>query len=120
MKSNLITKIIVTCLCMWAIGMAADQNQEIKSINEGVKTQVKLEANVELQKKMALKEKALMQATIKATMQAEKKSIDYQATKKIAQMKATDYQNAKKAATMKSQSVSTSLEIGRASCRERV
>jgi len=51
MKSNLITKIIVTCLCMWAIGMAADQNQEVKSINEGVKTQAKVEANVELQKK---------------------------------------------------------------------
>ena len=48
MKSNLINKVIVTCMCMWAIGMAADQNQEIKSINEGVKTQAKVEANVEL------------------------------------------------------------------------
>jgi len=85
MKSNLITKIIVTCLCMWAIGMAADQNQEIKSINEGVKTQVKVEANVELQKKMAVKEKAIMQADIKA------------------EQKATLYQNAKKEATIQAE-----------------
>ena len=46
---------------MWAIGMAADQNQEIKSITEGVKTQAKVEANVQLQKKAALKKKALKQ-----------------------------------------------------------
>ena len=85
MKSNLITKIIVTCLCMWAIGMAADQNQEIKSINEGVKTQAKVEANVELQKKIALKEKAIMQADIKA------------------EQKATLYQNAKKEATIQAE-----------------
>ena len=36
MKSNMITKMIVTCLCMWAIGMAADQNQEIKSVKKQV------------------------------------------------------------------------------------
>ena len=83
MKSNLITRMIVTCLCMWAIGMAADQNQEIKSINEGVKTQAKVEANVELQKKLALKEKALLQTDIKV------------------KQKATAYQNAKKEATIK-------------------
>tara|TARA_Y100000780_G_scaffold213175_1_gene213934 strand:+ start:300 stop:545 length:246 start_codon:yes stop_codon:yes gene_type:complete len=55
---------------MWAIGMAADQNQEIKSINEGVKTQVKVEANVELQKKLGVKAKAIMQTDIKAQQKA--------------------------------------------------
>ena len=70
MKSNLINKVIVTCMCMWAIGMAADQNQEIKSINEGVKTQAKVEANVQLQKKAAVKKEALMQADKKAQQKA--------------------------------------------------
>ena len=51
----MITKMIVTCLCMWAIGMAAEENQEIKSINEGVKTQVKVKADVKLQKTMVIK-----------------------------------------------------------------
>jgi hypothetical protein len=86
---------------MWAIGMAADQNQDIKSINEGVKTQLKVEANVELQKKLGVKKKAIMQTDIKA----QQKATLYQNAKKEAtiqaEMKATTYQNGKKAAEMK-------------------
>ena len=59
MKSNLITKIIVTCLCMWAIGMAADKNQ-------------------------AIKEKTIIQAEITT----QQKVTAYQNAKKAAEMKA--------------------------------
>ena len=65
MKSN-VYRIIVSCLCVWAIGMATEENQETKSINEGMKTKAKVEANVQLQKKMVLKKKAALQADVKA------------------------------------------------------
>ncbi len=121
MKSNMITKMIVTCLCIWAIGMAADTNEEIKSIEKvekGVNSLTKAEYNAKMhadakgvksakiQKKPAINENSLETKQMKVTsyqnakreaaIQSEKKAISYKVAKRIDSQKAISYKVAKR------------------------
>ncbi len=115
MKSNLITKIIVTCLCMWAIGMAADQNQEIKSVKKQVmviKEKAKIKAEITTQQKVTAYQNAKKAAEMKAqsvptSLEAQIKENAYKYDKKVAATQAERKANAvkydKKVAAMQAQ-----------------
>ena len=121
MKSNMITKMIVTCLCIWAIGMAADTNEEIKSIEKvekGVNSLTKAEYNAKMhadkkgvksakiQKKTTInentletkqmKDRAYKNAKREAAMQSEKKALSYKIAKRIDSKKEISYKVAKR------------------------
>jgi len=91
MKSNMY-KMMVTCLCVWAVGMATENSQSEKADLELKQNAIRLIQvqpinAIELQKKVAVSPNAKKEATYKADMELQKKVSTYQNAKKEAAYK---------------------------------
>ena len=92
MKSNMY-KMIVTCMCIWAVGMATDENQEVKSIerdgsviSKGINSLTKAEFNAKMNDVNSPKKKEIKENTLETKL-----------------MKDSAYKNAKREAAMQSE-----------------